>query len=77
MNLIYRSRAHVRGSSLRILDAASMGCPVADVEIDIDMESYDEVTYLWGASVTVNRPVEGVAEGYRAFVTVGVTLQGL
>jgi predicted RecB family nuclease len=67
-DLIYRSRAHVRGSSLRILDAASMGCPVADVEIDIDMESYDEVTYLWGASVTVNRPVEGVAEGYRAFV---------
>jgi predicted RecB family nuclease len=66
-DLIYRSRAHVRGSSLRIVDSASIGCPSADVEIDIDMESYEEMTYLWGASVTLNQPVEGVEEGYRSF----------
>jgi predicted RecB family nuclease len=67
-DLIYRSRAHVRGSSLRTVDSASMGCPSADVEIDVDMESYDEMTYLWGATVTIHHPVEGVDAGYRAFV---------
>lgn len=66
--LIYRARAQVRGTSLRILDSSHMGCPTADVEIDIDMESYDDATYLWGASVTVNRDVEGVASGHYAFV---------
>jgi predicted RecB family nuclease len=67
-DLIYRSRAHVRGSSLRILDSALIGCPTADVEVDVDMESYGEMTYLWGSSVTLNQPVEGVESGYRAFV---------
>ena len=70
-DLIYRSRAHVRGTSLRTIDAASMGCPSADVEVDIDMESYDEMTYLWGANVTLNRSVEGIEPGYRAFVEWG------
>jgi predicted RecB family nuclease len=41
------------------------------VEIDVDMESYDEMTYLWGASVTLNQPVDGVESGYRAFVEWG------
>lgn len=67
-DLIYRARAHVRESSLRIVESARMGCPTADVEVDIDMESYDDVTYLWGATVTINRNVEGVHAGHRAFV---------
>jgi predicted RecB family nuclease len=69
--LIYRSRAHVRGSSLRMVDSSRMGCPTADVEVDVDMESYGDVTYLWGASVTLNRPLEGIKSGYRAFVEWG------
>ena len=67
-DLIYRARAHVRGSSLRIIEPTRMGCPTADVEVDIDMESYDDATYLWGATVTVNRAVEGVRAGHKAFV---------
>ena len=66
--LIYRARAHVRGCSLRTVDASLVGCPTADVEIDVDMESYDDTTYLWGALVTLNVPVEGVQPGYRSFV---------
>jgi predicted RecB family nuclease len=45
-----------------------MGCPTADVEVDVDMESYDDVTYLWGANVTLNVPVDGATEGYTTFV---------
>jgi len=70
-DLIYRARAHGRASSLRIEDPANMGCPTADVEIDIDMESYDDATYLWGAYVTLNTPIQGIKPGYRAFVQWG------
>jgi predicted RecB family nuclease len=70
-DLIYRSRAHVRASSLRTVDSSLMGCPSADVEVDVDMESYNDLTYLWGASVTLNVTLEGVAPGYRAFVEWG------
>jgi predicted RecB family nuclease len=66
--LIYRARAHVRDSALRILEPSLMGCPTADVEVDVDMESYDDATYLWGANVTLNAPIEGVLEGYTTFV---------
>jgi predicted RecB family nuclease len=45
-----------------------MGCPTADVEVDVDMESYDDATYLWGANVTLNAPVDGIVAGYYAFV---------
>jgi predicted RecB family nuclease len=69
--LIYRARAHVAGSSLRIVPADQLTCPRADVEIDVDMESYSDATYLWGAYVTVRVPTEGVTEGYRAFVEWG------
>jgi predicted RecB family nuclease len=70
-DLIYRARAHERGTSLRIVDASRVGCVTADVEVDVDMESYDAATYLWGASVTLNRPTDGVTSGYRAFVEWG------
>jgi predicted RecB family nuclease len=65
--LIYRARCHVRDSALRILEPALMGCPTADIEVDVDMESYNDTTYLWGAHVTLNEPVMGVAAGYTTF----------
>jgi predicted RecB family nuclease len=70
-DLIYRARSHVRDSALRILDPSQMGCPTADVEVDVDMESYDDATYLWGANVTLNTPTEDVREGYTTFVEWG------
>ena len=69
--LIYRARCHVRDSALRILEPSLMGCPIADVEVDVDMESYDDATYLWGAHVTLNEPVDGISEGYTTFVEWG------
>ncbi len=69
--LIYRARAHVRDSALRILDPSLMGCPTADVEVDVDMESYDDATYLWGANVTLNAPVDGVRRGLHHVRRVG------
>ena len=70
-DLIYRARSHVRDSALRIVDPSLMGCPTADVEVDVDMESYDDATYLWGAYVTLNESVDGVTEGYTAFAQWG------
>jgi predicted RecB family nuclease len=70
-DLIYRARAHERSSSLRILEPSAMGCPRADVEVDVDMESYNETTYLWGAHVTLKTPLDGVRSGYHAFVDWG------
>jgi predicted RecB family nuclease len=67
-DLIYRARAFERGTSLRVVAPSDVGCPTADVEVDIDMESYDDATYLWGAHVSVNQPTSGVREGYHAFV---------
>ena len=70
-DLIYRARAHERGTSLRVIDAERVGCVTADVEIDVDMESYEDATYLWGAHVAINEPTNGVTAGYRAFVEWG------
>lgn len=66
--LIYRARSAVRGTPLRKNSLETLHCPTADVEIDVDMESYNDATYLWGAYVTTRRPVPGVTEGYRSFV---------
>lgn len=70
-DLIYRARAHRWNEPLRIIDAEQMGCASADVEVDVDMESYDNATYLWGATVHLRRPVDGVAAGYFSFAEWG------
>ena len=57
------ARAHCASSA-----PSDIGCPTADVEVDVDMESYDDTTYLWGAFVTLNVPTDGVSAGYRSFV---------
>jgi predicted RecB family nuclease len=66
-DLIYRARVHVTGSLLRRVDGGAMGCPSADVEVDVDMESYGEHTYLWGASVRLAGGISDLAEGYHSF----------
>ena len=67
--LIYRARVAVDGSLRRRVEPGAMGCARADVEVDVDMESYEDATYLWGAVVSVARPVPGVSAGYHAFAT--------
>jgi predicted RecB family nuclease len=65
--LIYRARSMVLGHPTRKVSADNLSCPTADIEIDVDMESYDECTYLWGAVVRTSRPIDGVREGYHEF----------
>ena len=69
--LIRRARAHQAGGVIRQVPADQITGARADVEVDIDMESYEHATYLWGALVTT-RPgivLDDVTDGYRAFVT--------
>ncbi len=66
--LIRRARAWQAGGAVRTVHAHEIDAARGDVEVDIDMESYDHATYLWGAFVTCRTPVEGIKEGYRAFV---------
>jgi predicted RecB family nuclease len=70
-DLIYRARVHVMKSPLRIVESDAMGCARADVEVDIDMESYGDHTYLWGATVRLASGVTQLLEGYRSFVEWG------
>ncbi len=70
-DLIYRARAHLRGTSLRIVEPDAVGCPTADVEVDIDMESYGDATYLWGAFVSSDQPHDGIESGYQSFAEWG------
>ena len=65
--LIRRARAWRAGGVVRTVHAHELDAARADVEVDIDMESYEHATYLWGALVTARVPVEGIDEGYRAF----------
>ncbi|HEV3211908.1 MAG TPA: TM0106 family RecB-like putative nuclease [Acidimicrobiales bacterium] len=69
--LVRRARVEVAGSLLRLVDARALDAHRADVEIDFDMESYDNATYLWGTLVTVRTPTPGVEGGYRAFAEWG------
>jgi predicted RecB family nuclease len=69
--LVRRARVEVAGTLLRLVDADALDARRADVEIDFDMESYDNATYLWGACTTARVPVAGVASGYRAFAEWG------
>jgi len=68
-DLIYRARVMTWGTFLRSVPDVDVYCPTADVEVDVDMESYDDRTYLWGASVRTAPHVEGIAQGYTPFVT--------
>jgi len=67
-DLIYRSRVQVTNSVLRRVAPEQMGCPRADVEVDVDMESFEELTYLWGATVQRSATMVNVPEGYFHFV---------
>jgi predicted RecB family nuclease len=70
-DLIYRARVHVMKSPLRIAEGDAMGCASADVEVDVDMESYADHTYLWGATVRLAPGVAHLREGYHSFVEWG------
>ena len=69
--LVRRARVEVAGTLLRLLPADRLDGHRAEVEIDFDMESYDNATYLWGASVATRVPTVGVADGYVAFAEWG------
>lgn len=69
--LVRRARVEVAGTLLRLVDAGALDARRADVEIDFDMESYDNATYLWGTLVTARIETPGLAAGYRAFVEWG------
>jgi predicted RecB family nuclease len=62
-----RARAWLRGLPL-IRRTARVAVPRADIELDVDMESYlDDGAYLWGTYLT--GADVGAPAGYRAFAT--------
>ncbi len=67
-DLIYRARVHVADSLLRRVEIDAMGCASADVEVDVDMESYADHTYLWGATVRLAPGISNLPSGYHSFV---------
>lgn len=67
--LVRRARAHIAGGAALQVAANDLDAARADVEVDIDMESYGAATYLWGALVTPRRALPSVDEGYRSFAT--------
>ena len=70
-DLIYKARAMWRGGPLRRVPADALDCPTADVEVDIDMESYNDRTYLWGATVRSRTTSAPLPDGYYSFVEWG------
>jgi predicted RecB family nuclease len=69
--LIYRARVFEAGSPLRTVESDQVACPTGDVEVDVDMESYGDRTYLWGATLRTSPDVEGFPTGYHAFAEWG------
>jgi predicted RecB family nuclease len=70
-DLVALARAWERGLAV-VRRVPTLSIPRADVEVDVDMESFGEAgAYLWGALLT--RPGGTIAgdepEGYRAFAT--------
>ena len=70
-DLVALARAWQRGLAV-VRRVPRVPVPRADVEVDVDMESFGEAgAYLWGA--LLRRPAAGVPgdepEGYRAFAT--------
>ena len=66
-DLIYKARARKIGNPLRRAVPGAMSCPTADIEVDVDMESCNDRTYLWGAVVRNRRSDLEIPEGYRHF----------
>jgi predicted RecB family nuclease len=69
--LVRRARAEVHGAPVLLVPAASLDSHRRDVEIDFDMESYENATYVWGSLVTARVDVPGLEQGYRAFTEWG------
>lgn len=65
-DLIDTARAAVSGRPWRARGIEAVRVPTADVEVDVDMESADGGTYLWGARVSGDTQL---ADSYVAHVT--------
>lgn len=65
-----RIRARALAASVPLVRRRGHSDPTrADVELDVDMESYqDDGAYLWGTYLS-GEPVDGFTAGYRPFVT--------
>ena len=64
-----RIRARAMGAGVPLVRRGIVDPVRADVELDVDMESYlDDGAYLWGTYLS-GAPVPGFAAGYRPFVT--------
>ncbi len=70
--LIYRARAHVRHSALRIVLPSQMGfVPRRTSKLTLTWRATTTSTYLWGATVTVHHDVQGIVPGHVAFAEWG------
>ncbi len=67
--LVYRARSALSNHLLRKVEVEEMGCPRGDVEVDVDMESCEDRTYLWGARVRSSVHLTNLPSGYVSFVS--------